>query len=87
MQLQIECNQIPLKLQPCCFCRQRFERTEAIIIICDNQGKKYGEACSRCLSKGFDWLSDRFDQLGQADHSKKITSIRRTQALKTPIGV
>ena len=83
MQLQIECNQIPLQLKPCCLCKQPFELAEAIVIIYDDQGENHGEVCSRCLSKGFDWLSARCHQLNR---STNLIPLRRTQKLETTIG-
>jgi hypothetical protein len=83
MQLQIECNNVPSQQQSCSICSQAFEMAEARIIVCNDQGKDCGEVCSICLSRGFDWLSDRFDQLNQA---KKPVLMRRTQRLEIPIG-
>lgn len=83
MQLQIECNSIPLQQNKCWICNQIFKPTEAKIIVCNDQGNDYGEVCPQCLEKGFDWLSDRFEQLNQP---KKKVVIRRTPQLEIPIG-
>lgn len=71
MQLQIECNQAPFQQQSCLICNQLFEMAEAKILVCNDQGKHYGEVCPKCLEKGFDWISDRFEQLNQP--KRKVT--------------
>lgn len=83
MQLQIECNQIPLQQQSCLICKQLFQITEAKVLACSNQGDCYGEVCPNCLHQGFGWLSDRFDQLNQP---KKAIALRKTETLNMPIG-
>lgn len=83
MQLQIECNKMPLQQQSCWLCKQPIEGTEARVIVCDDQGKTYGDVCTQCLNQGFNWLSDRFDQLNRP---MKLIPIRRAEQLKTPIG-
>jgi hypothetical protein len=82
MQLQIECNGIPLQKQSCLICNHLFETTKARIIICNDQGNSYGEACPKCLKKGFYWLSDRFEQLNQP---RKTVAIRETRKLEVPM--
>ena len=82
MQLQIECNRIPAQKQFCLTCSSLFEMTEAKVIVCNNQGKSYGEICSPCLRKGHQWISDRVNQLNQPQ--RKVT-IRQTQNLEIPI--
>lgn len=82
MQLQIECNDAPRQKQLCLICDQQFQRREAKVIICNDQGKNYGEVCSLCLKEGFGWISDRFNQLNQP-HRKVAT--RQTQNLEIPI--
>lgn len=62
MQLQIECNPVPFQEQSCLICNQLFNTTEAKVIICNDQGKKHGEACPACLGRGFNWLNQRFEQ-------------------------
>lgn len=84
MQLQIECNPAPLQSQTCLICKRLFEMTEAKIIVCNDHGNNYGEVCPQCLQRGFDWLSDRFEQL---NHSHKTITIQRPRQQKIPIGV
>ncbi|MDX2214961.1 MAG: hypothetical protein SFY66_16860 [Oculatellaceae cyanobacterium bins.114] len=81
MQLQIECNHVPFQKQSCLICNRLFPMTEAKIIVCNDQGKYCGEVCPTCLKKGFDWLSDRFEQLNQP---KKAPVIQYTPTRKTP---
>ncbi|NJP08239.1 MAG: hypothetical protein HC866_01155 [Leptolyngbyaceae cyanobacterium RU_5_1] len=83
MQLQLECNHAPFQQQLCLICNQLFEMTEAKILVCNDQGKHYGEVCPKCLEKGFDWLSDRFDLLNQ---SKRKVAQRQTRSLEIPVG-
>ena len=52
----------------------------AKILVCNDQGKQYGEVCPNCLGKGFDWLSDRFEQLNQPRQK-----IARWQPQRLPI--
>ncbi|MBW4541214.1 MAG: hypothetical protein KME43_19060 [Myxacorys chilensis ATA2-1-KO14] len=82
MQLQVEHNSSLLQKQSCLICKQLFEMTEAKIIICNEQGTYYGEVCPKCLEKGFDWLSDRFERLNQ---SRKTIVIEQTPVLEIPI--
>lgn len=84
MQLQIECNQVPLQQQSCLICSQLFEMAEARIFICNDRGKYYGEVCPTCLKKGFDWLSDRFKQLNQPTRKVAVQQIR---SLEIPLSV
>ena len=82
MKLQIECNNSLLQQQSCWLCKQSFEVAPAKVIACDDQGNGYGEVCSKCLSKGFDWLSDRFDRLNRP---KKPVLLRRSQKAAVPV--
>jgi hypothetical protein len=82
MKLQIECNNSLLQQQPCWLCKQSFEVATAKIIACDDQGNGYGEVCAQCLSKGFDWLSDRFDRLNRP---KKPVLLRHSQKTAVPV--
>ena len=82
MQLQIECNHIPFQKHPCLICNQLFEMGEAKILVCNDQGKYYGEVCPKCLENGFDWLSDRFEQLNQP---KRKIALRQTR-IELPVG-
>ena len=63
MQLQIECNNLSTKQQFCWLCNHSFESGEARVIVCDNRGANYGEICPQCLSMGFDWIENEFEQL------------------------
>lgn len=69
MQLQIECNHAPFKSQRCLTCNSLFEMAEAKVLVCNNQGKYYGEVCPNCLNEGFAWIRDRFEQLNQPQKS------------------
>lgn len=82
MQIQIECNNSPYQKQSCCICNHLYEMTEAKVIVCNDQGKYYGEVCPECLKNGFNWLSDRFDQITQV---RKTIKIRPTQKQKVPV--
>lgn len=73
MKLQIECNQAPFQQQCCLTCNEIYEMVEAKVLVCNNQGKVYGEVCPHCLKKGFHWLSDRFEQLMLS--SKKASKV------------
>lgn len=64
MQLQIECSGARMQ-QPCWICDRPFERQEAQVILCNDQGVSQGEVCPHCLSKGFQWLNYRFEQLSK----------------------
>lgn len=87
MQFQIECNSTPFQTQLCLICDQQFEMTEAKVILCNDQGKSYGEVCPHCLKEGFTWISDRFTQLNQVKQPKKLTVARHTRNRKMPVGV
>ena len=63
MQLQVECNGLSPKQQLCWICNHSFEMSEARIIVCDDQGDSYGEVCPQCLSMGFNWIKNQFQQL------------------------
>jgi hypothetical protein len=82
MQLQIEYNYSPSQKQQCLICTKYFKMAKAKVIICSNQGRSYGEACPRCLEKGYSWLSDRFELLNQPQ--KRNTS-RSTRPQKVAI--
>jgi hypothetical protein len=84
MQFQIEYNEVPLKTEQCLICDRLFEMTEAKVIICDDQGKSFGEVCPKCLKKGFGWLSDRFEQL---NHPKRKAPAAYPEKTKVPVGV
>lgn len=83
MQLQIECNYTPLQKRRCLICDEQFVTTEAKVIACNDQGKSYGEVCPACLKEGFDWLSDRFDQINQ---SQRVDVIRHVRSQKMLVG-
>jgi len=83
MQLQIEYNSVPKLQQSCLLCNQCFEMTQARIIACDAQGKSYGDVCPKCLEKGFQWLSQRFQQLEQP---QKTVTVLKTRPLQVPVG-
>jgi hypothetical protein len=83
MQFQIECNHAPFQTQQCLICNRLFEMTEAKVIACSDQGKSYGEVCPNCLQEGFDWISDRFDQLNQP--KRRVT--QRAQNRRISVGV
>ncbi len=83
MQLQIECNEILHQQQFCWICNQSFETQEARIIVCNNQGNRYGDVCPECLEKGFNWLSYKFEQINRP---KQNISAQRIQKPEMPIG-
>jgi hypothetical protein len=83
MQLQLEYNSSPFQNQQCLICKEQFKTTEAKILVCNNQGYAFGEACPNCLKEGFNWISDRFEQL---DRSKKRNVLRHSQRPKVPVG-
>ncbi|MBD2459557.1 hypothetical protein H6G89_00745 [Oscillatoria sp. FACHB-1407] len=85
MQLQIECNRALSQKQFCLICNHFFEPTEAKVIICNDQGDAFGEACPQCLGKGFNWLSGRFEQL--LSHPQKREGIHFPRNRKVPAGV
>ena len=82
MQFQIECNLMPSQQQFCSICNHWFEMTEARVIIRNDQGSYYGEVCPECLKQGFNWLSDRFEQINQP--KRKV--ILRSTRIEIPIG-
>ncbi|MBE9188807.1 hypothetical protein IQ230_00190 [Gloeocapsopsis crepidinum LEGE 06123] len=49
--------------QLCYLCQQHFERKEASVILCDDQGNNCGEACTHCIAKGYSWMHNQFQQL------------------------
>jgi len=57
--------------------------SEAKVIVCNDQGKYYGEVCPHCLKQGFAWLSSRFDQLNKI---KEIDVARQSQTQRIPVG-
>lgn len=63
MQFQIEHNSYVLNSQFCYLCQHKIERKEAIIIICNERGESYGEACPHCIAKGYAWMQNQFQQL------------------------
>lgn len=63
MQLQIECNRLPGNLETCLICQNTFMQKDAQVILCNDQGRGYGEVCSHCLGRGLNWIGDRFNQL------------------------
>jgi hypothetical protein len=81
MQLQIECNSSCEEQQLCWVCELPFKLKEARIIICDNQGTKYGDVCPDCLGKGFNWLSDRFERLAPSQYTKPYAWIDKLNTL------
>jgi hypothetical protein len=83
MQLQIEYNHAPFQQQSCLICNRLYEMAEAKILVCNERGEHQGEVCPKCLRKGFDWLSDRFEQIAQP--KRKIT-LRQSRSLEIPIG-
>ncbi|MEP0911262.1 hypothetical protein NDI45_10070 [Leptolyngbya sp. GB1-A1] len=64
MQLQVECG-FPGLAQPCSLCEQSFEMKEGRVILCDDQGDRYGEVCPDCISQGIHWLNHEFERLVQ----------------------
>jgi len=60
--------------------------SEAKVIVCNDQGKAYGEVCPHCLKQGFGWLSNRFDQLNQVSKVKEIDVVRQAQTRRMPVG-
>lgn len=65
MQLQVECNEVVQSTRSCWTCDRSFEMPEARVMVCSDQGVCYGEACPDCIGKGFNWMSQRFEQLVQ----------------------
>jgi len=61
MQLQVECSKAIGKQQICQMCDRPFEMQAAQVIVCDDQGDRYGSVCPECISKGFDWLNRQFE--------------------------
>jgi hypothetical protein len=80
MQLQVECNGLTKKQQPCWACDRVFKSREARIIVCTDQGASCGEVCPDCLDRGFQWLQYRFDQLNRP---QKTTRNRLQRKLNT----
>lgn len=70
MQLQVECNRILESSPLCLICGDTFEMQQARILICNDQGKSYGEVCPNCIHKGFGWISSQFEQLHYRVNSK-----------------
>lgn len=64
MQLQVECGFSGLA-QPCSLCEQSFERKEARVLLCNDQGDKFGEVCPQCIRQGTQWLNHQFERLVQ----------------------
>lgn len=62
MQLQIEYSSY-CEYRLCYLCQQYFQRKEASVILCDDQGKNCGEACAHCIAKGYNWMQNQFQQL------------------------
>lgn len=55
MKFQIECN--PGKISKICLiCQQNSQTDEARLIVCNDQGKGYGDICHQCIAKGGDWV-------------------------------
>jgi hypothetical protein len=79
MQLQIECNHLPSKQQSCCLCKRPFESREARVIICNEQGITYGDACPHCISQGFAWMKTQFELLSRP----KVTVRKNRKPSKT----
>lgn len=84
MQLQIECNETLHQQKFCWMCDQLFETKEAKIIVCNDQGNRYGEVCPECLGKGFNWLNRRFELMNQP---KQKLSVRRIQKPEVEVSV
>jgi hypothetical protein len=84
MQLQVEYNYSPSQKQQCIICKRQYNSAEAKVIVCNNQSIPCGEVCSECLSHGFNWISDRFEQLNS---SRKKNAVNRLQKTKVPVAV
>ncbi len=56
MQLQIECNNTSLTNQLCLLGHQEFELQMARVIVYQKGSNICGELCSKCISKGADWI-------------------------------
>lgn len=65
MQLQIECNYAPGQTQICSLCKTSFVMQEAQILLCNEQGRSYGQVCPKCLGRGLNWINNQFDTLNQ----------------------
>jgi hypothetical protein len=63
MQLQVECNNLVGKRQVCWMCDRPFKMQAARVILCDNQGRTYGDVCPTCIGQGYGWLSSQFERL------------------------
>lgn len=67
MKFQIECNRLP-NAQSCLICHQQFQMREARLIICNDQGDSYGDACPDCIARGATWIGSH---LQQSDHKNE----------------
>ncbi len=65
MQFQIECNDSSRQHQWCWMCDQTFPLEQARVILCNESGDRHGDVCPDCISMGFSWLSQRYQQLTQ----------------------
>lgn len=64
MQLQVECGFSGLA-QSCLLCEQAIEPKEGRVLLCSDQGDKYGEVCPHCIRRGTHWLNHQFECLVQ----------------------
>lgn len=81
MQLQVECG-LPGLAQPCTLCEQSFEMKEGRVILCSDQGDKYGEVCPQCISQGIHWLNHQFERLMQQVTRSHYVKPRHTYRLQ-----
>ncbi|WP_088893335.1 hypothetical protein [Leptolyngbya ohadii] len=75
MQLQVECG-FPGLAQPCSLCEQSFEMKEGRVILCDDQGDRYGEVCPQCISRGVHWINHQFERM--------VQQVSRAHRMKPP---
>lgn len=82
MQLQVECG-FPGLAQPCSLCEQSFEMNEGRVILCDEQGDRYGEVCPQCIGQGIHWLNHQFERLvQQMSRPHRIKPPQRNSAIE-----
>jgi predicted amidophosphoribosyltransferase len=75
MKFQIECSTSKSR-QLCLICKQNFKINEARLIVCNDEGDRYGDVCHQCIAKGGNWV-----QFQLQEFSNKLL------ARKTEVGV